>query len=58
MMNSWMLSMIFVAWYASSLIISESLGKSRKMGVEWSFFFCFMLSPVLGLLLVLVSKKR
>lgn len=48
---------IFLAWYIFSLVISETMGKKRKIGVEWSFFYCMILSPVLGYFITLLSGK-
>lgn len=47
----------FFAWYILSLVISEQLGKKRKIGVEWSFFLCMILSPVLGFIPIYFWKK-
>ncbi|MCF8227607.1 MAG: hypothetical protein K9G58_05770 [Bacteroidales bacterium] len=47
----------FVIWYALSLVISETMGKSRKIGVEWSFFISFVFSPLIGLFVTLLSDK-
>jgi len=49
---------IFIFWYSGSLLISEFIGKKRKIGSEWSFFFGMVFSPVAGLLISLLSKKR
>jgi ABC-type iron transport system FetAB permease component len=50
-------SVVFVIWYIAALILSETMGKKRKIGVEWSFFIAFMLSPVIGYIACLMSKK-
>lgn len=34
------------------------LGKNRKIGFGWSFVLCFFLSPLIGLLIILLSKKK
>ena len=34
------------------------LGKNRKIGYGWSFFFCFIFSPIIGLIIILCSKKN
>lgn len=47
----------FVIWYVASLIISENMGKKRKMGVEWSFFWCMIFSPVIGILITYFGRK-
>lgn len=56
-MNVYWFSVIFTAWYILALVVSEQLGKNRTIGVEWSFFFSIMLSPVIGLMITLFSKK-
>jgi hypothetical protein len=30
------------------MVVSETIGKRKKIGVQWVFFFCMMLSPVVG----------
>lgn len=56
-MNIYWFIFLFCAWYVLSLVISEKIGKNRKIGEEWSFFLSFMLSPVIGLGVTLFSKK-
>lgn len=34
------------------------LGKNRKIGYGWSFFFCVVTSPFIGLIIILCSKKK
>jgi len=34
------------------------LGKDRKIGYGWSLFFCVILSPIIGLIIILLSKKN
>lgn len=57
-MNVYWFSAIFTLWYVFALVVSEKIGKNRKIGEEWSFFLSFMLSPVIGLLITLASKPR
>jgi hypothetical protein len=33
------------------------LGKNRKIGYGWSFALCLFLSPIIGLIIILFSKK-
>lgn len=33
------------------------LGRNRKIGYGWSFVLCLFLSPVIGLIIILFSKK-
>ena len=56
-MNILWISLIFFAWYILSLVVSEKIGKNRKIGEEWSFFLSFMLTPVIGLAISLLSKS-
>jgi fumarate reductase subunit C len=55
-MNATWFSIIFTAWYILALVISEKIGKNRRIGEEWSFFLSFMLSPVVGLLVSLMTR--
>jgi fumarate reductase subunit C len=57
-MNILWISIIFTAWYILSLAVSEKIGKKRKIGEEWSFFLSFMLSPVIGLAISLLTKPK
>ncbi len=34
------------------------LGKDRKIGYGWSLFFCIFFSPLIGLIIILLSKKN
>ncbi|MGL2987729.1 hypothetical protein ACSVH5_09045 [Flavobacterium sp. RSSA_27] len=34
------------------------LGKNRKIGFGWSFALCIFLSPIIGLIITLCSKKN
>lgn len=33
-------------------------GKNRKIGFWWSFVLCLFLSPIIGLIITLFSKKK
>ena len=55
-MNAIWFSIIFSAWYILALVVAEKVGKNRKIGEEWSFFLSFMLTPVFGLLISLMTK--
>ncbi len=56
-MNEILIIIIFLLWYILSLVISMNIGKKRKIGEEWSFFFCMILSPVIGIIITLASAK-
>ncbi len=47
----------FFVWYFLALGISETLGKKRKIGEEWSFFWCMLLSPVIGYFITKYNPK-
>jgi hypothetical protein len=34
------------------------LGRNRKIGYGWSFVLCLFLSPIIGLIIILCSKKN
>lgn len=34
------------------------IGKNRKIGYGWSFALCLFLSPIIGLIIILFSKKK
>lgn len=34
------------------------IGKERKIGYLWSFLLCLFLSPIIGLIIILCSKKN
>lgn len=50
-------SLVFLAWYFASLILSETIGRKRKIGVEWSFFISMIFSPVVGYIACMMSRK-
>jgi len=57
-MNEYIIIAIFIAWYVFSLIVSETVGKKKKLGVEWSFFLSFILSPIVGYLITRFSPDK
>lgn len=34
------------------------IGKNRKIGYGWSLLLCLFLSPIIGLIIILFSKKN
>lgn len=34
------------------------VGKNRKIGYGWSFVLCLFLSPIIGLIIILFSKRK
>jgi len=57
-MNEIIFLLIFVVWYFLSVVFSENIGKKSKIGIEWSFFLCMIISPVIGWVILKTSKKR
>jgi hypothetical protein len=57
-MDEYLVIAIFILWYVFSMIVSESLGKKKKIGIEWSFFISIMLSPVIGFLVTKFSPDK
>ena len=51
-------SILFMAWYIFSLVVSERIGKKRKIGEEWSFFISMMFSPVIGWIVAMASERK
>jgi len=49
---------VFIFWYILSLVVSENWGKKSKIGVEWSFFYCMILSPIVGFSITYLTKNR
>ncbi len=56
--DSLLFSIIFTVWYILALVIAEKVGKKRKIGEEWSFFLSFVLSPVVGYVVSVMTKRR
>ena len=57
-MSEYIVIVVFILWYVFSLIISENIGKQRKIGVEWSFFLSIILSPIVGYIICISSPKK
>ena len=38
--------------------LAALLGKNRNIGYGWSFVLCLFLSPIIGLIIILFSKKK
>jgi hypothetical protein len=54
MKNDW--GMILISILFSCII--PLLGINRRIGYGWGLFFCLFLSPVIGLIIILCSKKK
>ena len=57
-MNEYIVIALFVIWYVLAMVISERMGKKKKIGVEWSFLISFLLSPVIGFVVIYLSKDK
>ena len=57
-MNEVIFLLIFLFWYILSVVFSENIGKKSRIGVEWSFFLCMILSPVIGWVILKANVKR
>jgi len=57
-MDALWFSIIFTVWYILALVVSETIGRKRKIGEEWSFFLSFMLTPVVGLIITMLTKPK
>ena len=55
-MTEYIVIAAFILWYSFSLVVSETLGRKKKIGVEWSFFVCMIFSPLVGYVVTLLSK--
>jgi hypothetical protein len=47
----------FFVLYLLSLILSESVGKNSRLGVEWSFFISMLFTPVLGFIVMYIIDR-
>jgi hypothetical protein len=57
-MNEYIVIALFIVWYVLAMVISERMGKKKKIGVEWSFLISFILSPVVGFMVTYLSKDK
>ena len=48
--------MTFVIWLCLAFIVGY-FGKSKNIGFGWAFFWSLILSPLVGLVIVLFSSK-
>lgn len=47
--------LIFLALISALVAL---LGRNRKIGYGWSFVLCLFLSPIIGVIIILFSKKN
>jgi len=50
--------LFFLLFAAGVAAIVALLGKNREIGYGWSFVACFLLSPIIGIIIILLSKKK
>jgi hypothetical protein len=48
--------MQIVIWLIIAALVAL-LGRNRKIGYGWSLLLCLFLSPIIGLIIILFSKK-
>ncbi|MBO6118161.1 MAG: hypothetical protein J6P44_06435 [Bacteroidales bacterium] len=48
---------MFIMWIIVCLLLAL-IGKNRKIGYGWSLVICLFLSPLIGLIVMLCSKKK
>jgi len=51
---------VMIGWILYGLgtyLVAEHLGRKRKMGYGQSLFWCLLLSPILGVWIVLMSPR-
>ncbi len=48
---------MFVIFGAIAFAIAHFLGRKRQIGFGWSFFFCLFLSPIVGFIAIMLSRK-
>ena len=49
--------MIVIIWVVISALVAL-LGEKREIGYGWSLVLCLFLSPIIGLIIILLSKKK
>ena len=57
-MNEYLVIAIFVVWYILAMVISERIGKKKKIGAEWSFLISFLLSPAVGFVITYFNRDK
>ena len=51
------MEIIAIAWLILTFLISSS-GRDRKIGFSRTFIICLLLSPIIGLIFLLLSEKN
>ena len=57
-MEEYISILVFILWYVLALVVSEKIGKNRKIGLERSFFLSIILSPIIGYLITRFSAEK
>lgn len=48
---------VFLLWLLLALLVG-AVGKNRKIGFGWAFFWAIILSPLIGLIIALLSDSK
>jgi len=48
---------ILIVFFAISFAIAYYLGNKRQIGFGFSFFFCLTLTPIIGFIITMLSRK-
>lgn len=48
---------LLLVFGAFAFAIAHFLGSKRQIGFGWSFFFCLFLSPIIGFIVTMLSRK-
>jgi fumarate reductase subunit C len=51
------IALAFVVWYALSLYLSERFASKSKLAKQFLFFVSFVFSPVVLVLVLILSRK-
>jgi hypothetical protein len=52
------MEVVSIIFWLLMCVLIALLGKNRKIGYGWGLFFCLFLSPLIGLIIILCSKKK
>ena len=50
--------LLLLSFHLISSALVALLGRNRKIGYGWSFALCVVLSPIIGVIIILFSKKN
>jgi uncharacterized membrane protein len=48
---------VLLLYLVFAFLIAHFLGRKRKIGFGWSFFFSIFPNPIVGLIITLLSRK-